>query len=88
MLKEKDANFNGEDFREGITAILTVKMQNIQFEGQTKTKLGNVEARPAVEGIISESLKRYLDDPKNSAAGECILEKAVQAAREMCIRDR
>ena len=81
LLKEKDANFNGEDFREGITAILTVKMQNIQFEGQTKTKLGNVEARPAVEGIISESLKRYLDDPKNSAAGECILEKAVQAAR-------
>ena len=81
LLKEKDANFNGEDFREGITANLTVKMQNIQFEGQTKTKLGNVEARPAVEGIISESLKRYLDDPKNSAAGECILEKAVQAAR-------
>ena len=56
-------------------------MQNIQFEGQTKTKLGNVEARPAVEAIISDSLKRYLDDPKNSAAGECILEKAVQAAR-------
>lgn len=81
LLKEKDPNFNGEDFREGITAILTVKMQNIQFEGQTKTKLGNVEARPAVEAVISDSLKKYLDDPKNSAAGECILEKAVQAAR-------
>lgn len=81
LLKDKDPNFNGEDFREGITAILTVKMQNIQFEGQTKTKLGNVEARPAVEAVISDSLKKYLDDPKNSAAGECILEKAVQAAR-------
>lgn len=81
VLKEKDANFQGEDFREGITVVLNVKMQNIQFEGQTKTKLGNVEARPAVEAIVSEKLAAYLDDMKNSEAGAAIMEKAVQAAR-------
>ena len=81
VLKEKDDNFQGEDFREGITAVLTVKMQNIQFEGQTKTKLGNVEARPAVEAIISEKLTAYLEDLKNSSVGELMLEKAVQAAK-------
>ncbi|MBS6474695.1 MAG: type IIA DNA topoisomerase subunit B [Clostridiales bacterium] len=81
VLKEKDANFQGEDFREGITVVLNVKMQNIQFEGQTKTKLGNVEARPAVEAIVSDKLAAYLDDLKNSEAGAAIMEKAVQASR-------
>ncbi|MBR3750952.1 MAG: type IIA DNA topoisomerase subunit B [Clostridia bacterium] len=81
VLKEKDDNFQGEDFREGITAVLTVKMQNIQFEGQTKTKLGNVEARPAVEAIITERLTAYLEDLKNTSVGELMLEKAVQAAK-------
>lgn len=81
VLKEKDANFQGEDFREGITVVLNVKMQNIQFEGQTKTKLGNVEARPAVEAIVSDKLAAYLEDLKNSEAGAAIMEKAVQASR-------
>ena len=81
VLKEKDDNFQGEDFREGITAVLTVKMQNVQFEGQTKAKLGNVEARPAVEAVVTEKLTAYLDDLKNAEVGQIMLEKAVQAAR-------
>jgi len=81
LLKEKDPNFNGEDFREGMTAIISIKMQNIQFEGQTKAKLGSVEARPAVEAIVTERLAKYLDDAKNDAVGRLILEKAVAAAR-------
>lgn len=81
VLKEKDPNFNGEDFREGMTAIIAIKMQNIQFEGQTKAKLGSVEARPAVEAIISEQLEKFLDDPKNQQIGAAILAKAVAAAK-------
>ncbi len=81
VLKEKDPNFNGEDFREGMTAIIAIKMQNIQFEGQTKAKLGSVEARPAVEAIISEQLEKFLDDPKNQQIGSLILAKAVAAAK-------
>jgi len=81
MLKEKDASFTGEDFREGMTAVIAVKMQNIQFEGQTKTKLGNTEARPVVESIVSEKLLQFLEDIKNDAVGKTILEKAIQAAR-------
>ncbi len=81
VLKEKDPNFTGEDFREGMTAIIAIKMQNIQFEGQTKAKLGSVEARPAVEAIISEQLEKFLDDPKNQAIGNLILAKAVAAAK-------
>ncbi|MEI3428885.1 MAG: hypothetical protein V8Q82_06640 [Christensenellales bacterium] len=52
LLKEKDANLAGEDFREGMTAVLTVMVKNPQFEGQTKGKLGNSEVRPLVESII------------------------------------
>ena len=81
VLKEKDPNFNGEDFREGMTAVIAIKMQNIQFEGQTKAKLGSVEARPAVEAIISEQLEKFLDDPKNQEIGALILAKAVAAAK-------
>lgn len=81
ILKEKDNNLTGDDFREGMTAVLSVKMQNIQFEGQTKTKLGNTEARPAVEGVIAEQLTLYLEDIRNQAAANAVLEKAVQAAR-------
>ena len=81
VLKDKDPNFNGEDFREGMTAIIAIKMQNIQFEGQTKAKLGSVEARPAVETIISEQLEKFLDDPKNQQIGTAILAKAVAAAK-------
>ena len=81
VLKEKDPNFNGEDFREGMTAVLNIRMQNIQFEGQTKAKLGSVEARPAVESVVSEQLEKFLDDPTHEMIGRQILEKAVAAAR-------
>ena len=81
VLKEKDPNFNGEDFREGMTAIISIKMQNIQFEGQTKSKLGSIEARPAVETIITDQLEKFLDDPLNQQIGAMILAKAVAAAK-------
>lgn len=81
ILKEKDASLTGEDFREGITAVLSLKMHSIQFEGQTKTKLGNTEARPAVEAVVGEELTRYLEDLKNAAVGNAIAEKAVKSAK-------
>ena len=56
MLKDKDANLLGDDYREGLTAVLSVQMTNVQFEGQTKTKLGNPAARIALEGIVSQVL--------------------------------
>nr|MDD6335832.1 DNA gyrase subunit B [bacterium] len=81
ILKEKDANLSGEDFREGITVVLALKMHSVQFEGQTKTKLGNSEARPAVEAVIAEKLQLWLEDIKNSLVAAAILEKAAQSAR-------
>ncbi|HOV70469.1 MAG TPA: ATP-binding protein, partial [Clostridia bacterium] len=81
FVKDKDVSFSGEDFREGISVVLTVKMRNIQFEGQTKTKLGNTEARTAVETIISEKLTEYLNDLRNGEETQIIYEKAVQAAK-------
>ncbi len=81
VLKEKDANLLGDDYREGLTAVLSVQMQNVQFEGQTKTKLGNPEARVAIEYIVNTELGAYFDDPKNKAVGETILKKAVLAAK-------
>lgn len=61
LLKEKDANLIGDDYREGLTAVLSVKMQNIQFEGQTKTKLGNTEAKSALEAIITSELNAFFE---------------------------
>ncbi len=81
ILKEKDASLAGEDFREGITAVLSLKMRSIQFEGQTKTKLGNTEARPAVEAVVGEELTRFLEDLKNADVGNAIAEKAVKSAK-------
>ena len=81
LLKDKDASLAGEDFREGLTAVISLKMQNIQFEGQTKTKLGNTEARPAVEAVIAESLPPILEDLKNGELSAAIAEKAVRAAK-------
>ena len=81
ILKEKDASLAGEDFREGITAVLSLKMRSIQFEGQTKTKLGNTEARPAVETVVGEELTRFLEDLKNADVGNAIAEKAVKSAK-------
>ncbi|MDL2237191.1 type IIA DNA topoisomerase subunit B [Christensenellaceae bacterium OttesenSCG-928-K19] len=81
ILKEKDSNLAGEDFREGLCAVINIKMKNVQFEGQTKTKLGNNEARVAVEAIVSEQLTAYLADLNNTQVGTKILEKAVASAR-------
>ena len=81
MLKEKDANLLGDDYREGLTAVLSVQMTNVQFEGQTKTKLGNPAARIAIEGLTAQLLGDYFADPKNAAVGEAILKKGLLAAK-------
>ncbi|MDR2090683.1 MAG: DNA gyrase subunit B [Clostridiales bacterium] len=81
VLKEKDANLQGEDFREGITAVLAVSMQNVQFEGQTKTKLGNVEVKGIVENLVSARLEEYFSDNKNRPVLDKILSKAILAAK-------
>lgn len=81
QLKEKQANLSGEDFREGMTCVIALKMRNIQFEGQTKTKLGNSEARKAVELLVNEKLGLYLTDLKNSDVVGKITEKAVKSAK-------
>ena len=80
-LKEKENNLIGEDFREGITAILSVKMRNIQFEGQTKTKLGNPEARTEVENIVYNELIKFFDRKENISIAEIIFNKAKGAAK-------
>jgi len=79
ILKEADANLSGEDVREGLTAIVSVKLEEPQFEGQTKTKLGNSEVRPMVETIVSESLNNFLEE--NPAMARLILDKCLTASR-------
>ena len=81
LLKDKDANFLGEDFREGLTAVLSVKMKNVQFEGQTKTKLGNPEARSPVESCVVEGLRELASMAKNKKVFDDIVKKAQGAAR-------
>ncbi len=80
-LKEKDNNLAGEDYREGMTAVIAVGVKQPQFEGQTKGRLGNTEVRPAVEAVVLEQLSIYLDDLKNQSAAQQIVEKAVKAAK-------
>ena len=81
MLKEKDSNLLGDDYRAGLTAVLSVQMTNVQFEGQTKTKLGNPAARIAIEALVSQLLCEYFGDAKNEAVGEAILKKGLLAAK-------
>lgn len=81
ILKEKDAPLPGEDLREGLTAVVSLKMSSIQFEGQTKTKLGNTEARTAVEAIVMDELTPILENLKNSDLAAAIADKAVKAAK-------
>ena len=81
MLKDKDPNLLGEDFREGLTAILSIKMKNVQFEGQTKTKLGNAEARVPVETATVEGMNALFAKPENKPVFEEIIKKAQNAAR-------
>ena len=80
-LKERDSNLSGEDFREGMTAIISVKMRNVQFEGQTKTKLGNSEARTALESIVTDQLTYFIENTTNDHVIKLILEKAIKAAK-------
>ena len=80
-LKDKDQNLLGEDFREGLTAILSIKMKNVQFEGQTKTKLGNPEARLPVETATIEGMNALYAKPENKTVFEEIIKKAQNAAR-------
>ena len=81
LLKEKDNNLSGEDFREGMTAVVYAGVQKPQFEGQTKGRLGNTEVRPIVEAICLEQLSLFLDDLKNQEVATRIVEKAVKAAK-------
>ena len=79
ILKEKDPNLAGEDIREGITCVISVKVREPQFEGQTKTKLGNTEVRRIVDSISTDNLGSFLEE--NPAVSKKILEKAIGAAR-------
>ncbi len=79
ILKEKEENLSGEDFREGLTSIISVKIEDPQFEGQTKQKLGNSEARGAVDSVVSEQLTYFLE--QNPGVAKIICEKAVLAQR-------
>ncbi len=80
-LKEKDNNLAGEDFREGLTAVIVTMVKNPQFEGQTKGRLGNTEVRPAVEAIIAQKLSEFLEDLKNQELCQKIVEKAIRSAK-------
>jgi len=79
ILKEGDQNLSGDDVREGLTAVLSVKLQEPQFEGQTKTKLGNSEIAGQVSSVLSEALGQYLEE--NPGDGKRIVEKSLIAAR-------
>lgn len=79
MLKEKDANLSGEDVREGLTAIISVKLPEAQFEGQTKGKLGNADMAGAVQTTTAEALAAFLEE--NPSAGKRIIDKCLTAAR-------
>ncbi len=86
-LKEKDPNLTGDDVREGLTAVISIKVKEPQFEGQTKGKLGNPEARSAVESVFGEALKIFLEEHPRDAEGvigKCIL--AAKAAKDSVLR--
>ncbi len=79
LLKEKDSNLSGEDVREGLSAVISVKLKEAQFEGQTKTKLGNSEIRTLVYGAVTDKLETFLEE--NPAVGKIIIEKSMLASR-------
>ena len=88
LLRDTEPNLSGEDIREGLTAIISVKIEDPQFEGQTKQKLGNSEARGAVDNVVSKQLEIFLE--QNPAVGKIIVEKSVmsQRAREAARKAR
>ncbi|MGN0628047.1 MAG: DNA topoisomerase (ATP-hydrolyzing) subunit B [Oscillospiraceae bacterium] len=79
LLRDTDKNLSGEDVREGLTAVISVKLTNAEFEGQTKTKLGNTEMRTLVDNMLYEKLKTYFEE--NPAVAKAIFEKSLGAAR-------
>ncbi len=79
FLKDNEENLSGEDIREGLTSIVSIKIEDPQFEGQTKQKLGNTEARNAVESLLSEQLTYYLE--QNPSVAKIICEKSIQSQR-------
>ncbi len=79
LLKDLDKNLSGDDTREGITCVISVKLTDAQFEGQTKTKLGNSEMRGLVEGLVGERLREFLEE--NPSVARTIIEKSLTAAR-------
>ena len=79
ILKEKDSNLLGEDIREGITAVISVKVKEPQFEGQTKTKLGNSEVTGIVQSMLNEALSTFLEE--NPSVAKAVLEKCISASR-------
>lgn len=79
FLKENDKNLSGEDVREGLTAVISVKLTDPQFEGQTKTKLGNSEVRGIVESVVGDVVSTFLEE--NPAIGKSIIDKSLNAAR-------
>ena len=81
LLKEKEENLMGEDFREGITAVLSIQMAEVQFEGQTKNKLGNPEARPAVEAVTVEEIAKLTNVKKLAKVFDAVIAKAQGAAK-------
>ena len=80
-LKEKDNNLSGDDFREGMTAVIATGVQKPQFEGQTKGRLGNTEVRASVEAVVLEKMSIFLDDLKHADTANMIVEKAIKAAK-------
>ncbi len=81
LLKEKDANLSGDDYREGMSAIINIKMKDAQFEGQTKSKLGNTDVRNIVEAVVQEKLSLFLADLNNTEIANIIVGKAIEAAQ-------
>ena len=88
ILKDSDPNLSGEDIREGLTAIISVKVEDPQFEGQTKQKLGNIEARGAVDSVVSEKMTYYLEQNPSVAKGICEKALLAQRAREAARKAR
>src|SRR2546429_3374080 len=93
LLKEKDSNLTGDDVRQGLTAVVSVKVPNPQFEAQTKAKLNNAEVRPIVESITADMLPKYLEEPPSEAKAiiaKCVLSaharEAARAARDLIQR--
>ena len=79
ILKDDDKNFTGDDVREGLCSVINVRMQNAQFEGQTKSKLGNVEVKPFIDEVVFKNLKTYFDENPNSA--KAILNKVLASSK-------